>query len=344
LQGQAPPAGPPAPGAAPAPDPGGGKADAAKAEKAAPPPGVVPPAGAPSAEKAEKGEAGRSLPAGVLARVNGRDITVQDYTTYLFASLGRSKLREFIDRLLLEEEGRRLDLMPSPEEVEERVNTQIESTVRTLYKNSLDKFIENLGRMGLSLEDHKAKLRQDMAYRILEEKSILKTRQVSDEDIKSQFVKMYGDGGVQFDLRHILIRPRPQAPGEKKAGFSDAEAKERAEKVMKELLGGAEFTALVKAYSDDVLSKPLDGRIQYQKNYRGKEFDDAVSRLTPENPTSAIVRTPFGYEIIQLVSKKAVKLEDKRDEIVSYLKTRPPTVKERDDFIKGLREKAKVEM
>ncbi len=332
-----------------------GGAAAARAAEAAPQektPDKAPPAAAEKPAKGEeagaKGEQG--LPQGVLARVNGNEVTVQDYVAYLFASLGRSKLREYIDRLLLEEEAKRLEVPPpTPEEVEEKVSALIESSLRTLFQNNQEKLVENLSRRGLTLEDHKAKLRQDTAYKLLEERAILKNRKVSAEEVQAAFDRTYGEGGTQYELRHISIsvnRNRPQASGEeKRAPLSDHDARELAEKLVKEIEGGADFGQLAKTHSDDELTKRNEGRIPlYQKGYKGLEFDGAVSRLTEQSPLSGVVKTQQGYEIIQLLSKKTVKLEDKREEIVNQLKTRPPTAQERIQFIKSLREKAKIEM
>ena len=55
-------------------------------------------------------------------------------------------------------------------------------------------------------------------------------------------------------------------------------------------------------------------------------------------------REHSGYEIVQLISRKTTKLEDKRAEISELLNRKPPTPAERSAFIKGLREKAKVEI
>jgi len=304
----------------------------------------APPAGG-DAKAAPPGK-GEPLPAGVLARVNGKEISAQDYTAYLFATLGKTRLREFIDRLLTEEEGRRLEVAITPEEVEGRVNAQIESTLRALYQNSMEKFVESLARRNLTLEEHKLKLRQETAYKLLEEKCILKTRKVTDEDIRVRFEQTYGEGGVQYEIRHILIAVRPRTPsGDPKPALTDQEARAKAEKVLKELQGGADFVQLVKAYSDDELTKRNDGRIpQYRKGYRGPEFHEAVTRLTEDNRISGVVRSPQGYHIIQLIEKKTTRLEDKREEILNVLNTQQPTPQERATFIRSLREKAKIEM
>jgi parvulin-like peptidyl-prolyl isomerase len=332
-----------------------GKAAPPAAGKPAAPPGAPAgqtPPGTPGVaapgQPAAPGQEG-NLPNGVVARVNGKEVTLEGYTKYLFATVGKSKVREFIDRLLVEEEGRKNDVTLTPEEVEEVVNTQVQRSVQALYQGNADRFAQSLAQRGLTLEEHKAKLRQDTAYKLLEDRLILKNRKVTDDDIQARFQEVYGPGGIQYELRQILIstRPRPAAAGgeARPAPVSDADARAKAEKVLKELQSGADFVQLVRAYSEDELTKRQDGRIPvYRKGYFGPDFDEAVARLTPEAPVSGPVRSPRGYHLIQLVSKKATKLDEKREEITNFLRTREPTVQERNNLRKSLREKAKIEL
>ncbi len=316
----------------------GAKKDTPRAEPAAPP---APPSPSPSGSS--------SLPPGVIARLNGRDITAQDYTAYLFASLGKSKVREFIDRLLLEEEGKRLEVNVSPEEVEERVDNQVNSSLKALYQGNMEKFLESLSKRGLTLDEHKQKLRQDTAYKLLEEKCILKTRSVTDDDVKTRFEQTYGAGGIQFEIRHILFSTRRKATSggadSKSPAALEQEAREKAEKVLKELQGGADFIQMVRTYSEDDLTRNNDGRIpQYRKGYRGQDFHEAVVRLTEESRLSGLVRSPQGFHIIQLIDRKVTRLEDKREELSTVLKQQQPTAGERNTLLKRLREKAKIEL
>ncbi len=315
------------------------KKEAAKAETATAP---ASPAQSPSGIS--------SLAPGVVARLNGREITVQDYTAYLFASLGKSKVREFIDRLLLEEEGKRLEVNVSPEEVEDRVNNQVNSSLKALYQGNMEKFLDSLSKRGMTLDEHKQKLRQDTAYKLLEEKCILKTRSVTEDDVKARFEQTYGAGGVQFEIRHILFSTRRKAtsggPADTKSPAAvEQEAREKAEKVLKELQGGADFIQMVRTYSEDDLTRNNDGRIpQYRKGYRGQEFHEAVIRLTEESRVSGVVRSPQGFHIVQLIDRKVTRIEDKREELLTVLKQQQPTAGERNALLKGLRDKAKIEL
>ncbi|MBI4582786.1 MAG: peptidylprolyl isomerase [Planctomycetes bacterium] len=296
-------------------------------------------------------ESARSLPAGVLARVGGKDVTFQEYSQYLYSIYGKTKLNDLIDRILIEEEARRLGIAVTPEEVEKEVQAQIEKTLRGLYQGDQAKLEANLKQRSMTLDDHKEKLRQEAAYSLLRDAAVIKTRAVSEADLKQQFEKVYGEGGVRLELRHLLIATRDAKAGgtgdKGDAGAnlpSDQEAREKAEKILKELRGGADFIQMVKTYSDDILTKRNDGRIPiYYKNYYGEEFHQAVLGLTEESRLSGVVKSPRGFHIVYLVRREKTNFEDKKAEVLEFLKTQPPATRERQEFLKALRAKAKIE-
>ena len=207
------------------------------------------------------------------------------------------------------------------------------------------------------MEEEKARLRQERYYDILREKVILKTREVTDEDIRREFERVYGDGGVRYTLRHILISTRPAtprpdegAPGQDPAKVAPEpartkeEARERAEKVLAEIRGGLDFVQAVKQYSDDHFTKKNDGRIPtYRKGTYGNDFHAAAVNLTTQGPVSGVVESQRGFHIIQLVEKTEAKLDDTRAEIEKMAKSQPPSPRERLELTSRLREKAKIE-
>src|SRR5688572_2391806 len=285
------------------------------------PPAAAPPAAAPPG-------ADPRFPPGVVARVNGRDITVDEYAGYLLASMGKSRLDEYVDRLLLDAEAKSIGITVTQEEVEASVEERLDRTIKGLYKGNKEAYAANLERRRSSVEEERARLRQDRYYDLLREKVILKTREVGDEDIRREFERVHGEGGVRYTLRHILIstrpgpsRPEEAAPGDDAAkaapepARTKAEARERAEKVLGEIRGGLDFVQAVKQYSDDQFTKKNDGRIPtYRKGAYGNDFHAAVEGLSPQSPVSAIVEAKggHGYHIIQLVEKIETKLDDVR--------------------------------
>ena len=232
-----------------------------------------------------------------------------------------------------------------PERVESALEERLDRTIKGLYQGSKEKFIESLSKRRSTLDEHKAKLRQELYYEMLGSEVILKDRQVTEADIQKQFEKAYGEGGIQYTVRHILVSAGgastgggapPPRPGQ--------DAKDRAEKILKELEGGLDFALAVKQHFDDTFTKKNDGRIpSYRKGFYGEAFHNAVIQLTPEKPLSGVVESPRGFHIIQLVEKKVTKLEDVKADVESLVKTQVPTAKERHDLILKLRGKSKLE-
>jgi peptidyl-prolyl cis-trans isomerase D len=99
----------------------------------------------------------------------------------------------------------------------------------------------------------------------------------------------------QIRASHILL---------KTDGKDDAAVKAKAEDLLKQLKGGADFATLAKKYSEDEASAKNGGDLDYFS--RGRmvpEFDQAAFALTP-GQLSDPVKTSFGYHIIKVTDKK----------------------------------------
>jgi len=120
--------------------------------------------------------------------------------------------------------------------------------------------------------------------------------QPSQQDIQQYFSAHQSEYTVpeQARSRHILI-PVAQGADAK----TDAAAKAKAEALLKQIQGGADFAALAKANSDDPGSKDKGGELGFAK--RGAmvpEFDNAI--FTQKIGDTKIVKSQFGYHIIQV--------------------------------------------
>lgn len=322
---------------------------------AAPEETVGPREAAPDAKAAPGGAPGApaALPQGVVARVNGRDVALEEYVNYLLASIGRSRLDEYVNRLLVEEKAKASGVSLDPAEVEAAVQETIERTIKSQYRDDRAAYLEALRRRHRSLEEEVARLRQELYYDRLLERLIVQSRKVSEADVMRRFEELYGEGGVQYALRHVLVSTRPRATSDEGEGGAEAaglarrtpkEARERAEEARREVLRGVPFSEVVRKYSDDLYTRRAEGRIpRYRAKMFGESFHAAVERLTSENRVSDVVESPRGYHVIELVERRATKLEDVRAEIESWLKTSPPSARERQETLRALREAAKIE-
>ncbi len=296
-------------------------------------------------ETAEPAASPRKLPGGVLARVNGIDISVEDYSRFLLASIGKTKLRDLVDRVLVEQLARQLKTEVSPDDVARRVEEQIENRVRVLFRGDRSRFEKvHLAGLGMSLDEYRDFQAQKVAFELLLERCILERRKITDVEIQRQFEKTYGPGGVRHELRHILIGRSRGSKSVADSRLSDEGFRKKAESVLKEIREGAEFVDKVREHSEDLLSKRNDGRIPvYRPGLYGEEFDRAVASLSESNRLSAVVRSNRGYHIVYFLGKTETKLADRREEIVAFLRNKAPGAKEKQDLLRELRKGAKIE-
>jgi peptidyl-prolyl cis-trans isomerase D len=117
----------------------------------------------------------------------------------------------------------------------------------------------------------------------------------------------------QVRASHILLKTE---------GKDDAAVKAKAEDVLKQARGGADFAELAKKFSEDEASAKNGGDLDYFG--RGRmvpEFDQTVFAMQP-GQTSDLVKTQYGYHIIKLVDKKTAttrSLQEVRQQLVDQL-------------------------
>ena len=108
----------------------------------------------------------------------------------------------------------------------------------------------------------------------------------------------------QARSRHILIKVAPGADAK-----TDAAAKAKAEDILKQLKGGANFADLAKKNSDDPGSKDTGGELPFaQHGTMVPEFDKAI--FSQKIGDIEIVKSQFGYHIVQVEERKPAHAQD----------------------------------
>ena len=121
--------------------------------------------------------------------------------------------------------------------------------------------------------------------------------QVSDADLQSYYNAHQAAYQVkdQVKARHILIAV-PDGSDAK----TDAAARAKADDLLKQIKAGGNFAALAAANSDDPGSKTQGGELPFmQPGQTVPEFDKALFSMQP-GQTSGVIKTKFGYHIIQV--------------------------------------------
>jgi peptidyl-prolyl cis-trans isomerase D len=129
--------------------------------------------------------------------------------------------------------------------------------------------------------------------------------QISDADVQAYYNAHQDQYQVkeQVKVRHILIAVPAGADAK-----TDAVAKAKAEDILKQIKAGGNFAELAEKNSDDPGSKTQGGELGWLD--RGKtvpEFDKVAFTLAP-GQTSDLVKTQFGYHILQVEEKKTAHL------------------------------------
>lgn len=99
--------------------------------------------------------------------------------------------------------------------------------------------------------------------------------------------------------QHVLIAYRGAKNAPKDVTRSKKEARALAEEVAKKAKEGADFTALVKEYSEDPGTKDRLGSVgKFTPDKMVKPFSDAAFKLAVDE-VSDVVETEFGFHIIK---------------------------------------------
>jgi peptidyl-prolyl cis-trans isomerase C len=124
----------------------------------------------------------------------------------------------------------------------------------------------------------------------------LKDHEATDAELKPLYEKVIADGeATEYHARHILV-----------------DSKDKADKLIKKINGGAKFEDVAKAESSDP-SKSNGGDLGwFNTNRMVKPFAEAVRKLKKGEMTAEPVQSQFGWHII--------KLEDTRDPSFEQLK------------------------
>jgi peptidyl-prolyl cis-trans isomerase C len=303
----------------------------------------------------ETPEAAKPLPAelpDVLARVNGETVTkteVEDYIRNLEAQAGgplpadqRDRVyRGVIDqmvgyRLLLQEVTARKIAVPDAD-VEARINE-----VRKQFPSE-ETFMQTLVSRNLTLDKMKVDARRDLSIAKLIEAEIASKVAVKPEQVDA----FYKENPDQFKeeervrASHILI-----SIPENGDAAAKAQAKTRAEQILKDVKSGKDFASLAKQHSEDPGSAKNGGDLGFfPQGQMVGPFNDVAFSLKP-GTTSDLVETQFGYHIIRVVEKqpgRTVPLDEVRPQLEQFLQHRNRET-ETEAFVKLLRSKARVEI
>jgi len=201
---------------------------------------------------------------------------------------------------------------------------EIMITREILYQEALKRKLDRNPDYQLQLDLAK----QQIILGVLFE-DINKTTRPTDADVVKEYervkVQQGGNGGVQYKVRHILVK-------------EEAEANQ----VLADLQNGGDFAKIAAEKSIDPGSKENGGQLDWAETQAYVQpFGEALRSLKKGEMTKEPVKTDYGYHIIELQDVRTLPfppLEQVKGHVQQTLAT-----KAREDYIAGLRAKAKIQ-
>ncbi len=240
-------------------------------------------------------------------------------------------LEKLIDIKLQIQEARRLGLDVTTEEVTEAVEN-----IKKKYSLTDNALEESLKKEGLSFEEYKKRLSEQIVISKVVGQQIRNKVVVSEEEVKKYMEanKESFTDGETFKIKQIFLgRPK-----------DDADIKvieDRASIIIQRLKAGEDFSILAEEYSED-LSGKLGGDLGFiKKSQMAKEFIDALNSMKVGEFSNPF-RTEKGLHIIKLEEKVAAQSTDEARESVLKQLTESQFSERYKSWIKGLREKAYI--
>jgi peptidyl-prolyl cis-trans isomerase D len=167
--------------------------------------------------------------------------------------------------------------------------------------------------------------KRQIKYVVVDSSKIAAATAVSAQDLQTYYEQHRDEYRVPEEVKvsHILIKTPLPAPGAKEDAKAVADARTKAEGLLKELKAGGDFAKLAEKNSDDPGSAKSGGELGWIGRGRTvPEFEKAAFSLG-KGQTSDLVKSSYGFHIIRL--------EDKHD---AHLKTLAEVKSEIEEKVK----------
>lgn len=193
-----------------------------------------------------------------------------------------------------------------------RENTKVKFNYAVVSLDNIEKQINPTdAELKAYFDSHKAAYtnsipeKRSARYIFIDQAKLQQQIQVTPQELQSYYNQHRDEYRVpdQVEVRHILIKT-PEPVNGKVDDKAVADAKAKAEDVLKQVQAGGNFAELAKKYSDDPGSKDKGGDLGWiQHGQTVPEFDQAAFALK-KGETSGLVRSTFGFHIIHVDDKQ----------------------------------------
>ena len=268
--------------------------------------------------------------ADVVARVNGKDITIAQLEKQFQNRLNGAEqppsaeeaqdlklqvLNQLINDQILLEMASAAGLSATDAEVDVKFNE---------FKNQYteEKFKDLLKEQKMTIDDIRNELRKSITIDKLVNKEITSKISVTDAEIKNFYEKNKESFNLpeSYHIAHILVTPVADPDlrnGKNDDAKSPDEAKQKAARLLKEVQGGRDFATVAKESSEDPSSGPNGGDLNFQPLQAIENIDprlaQAVQKMRAGETFPQVIETRFGFHILKLMEKDAGGQKDLSD-------------------------------
>jgi peptidyl-prolyl cis-trans isomerase C len=290
-------------------------------------------------------------PAKQLAKVNDKVITLGEVNQVVKAwktgrmtgidpngpegDMQRKAVDELVGRELLFEEAKKAGTVPSDSEVAATI-----SQIKSQFPNPAA-FQQALDQQGMTEDQVVQGFKMETAIRRYVKSAVQDTIKVTPEQARTYFDSHPTDfqHPEQARARHILIRADQAAPPEQQEA-----ARKRAADISDQIKKGGNFAQIAATKSEDPGSAANGGELGFfSRGQMVAPFDSIAFSLQP-GQVSDVVRTPYGFHIIQLEEKRpegTFSFDEVQGRLLQVLYTKRTTDRV-NALIEELKSKAKI--
>jgi len=207
-------------------------------------------------------------------------------------------LIQLINAKLMKQEATKLRINISDQEVDNAM-----TKIRESSKMTKEGLLIAIAKKGISFEEYREKIREDIQRSALLGQEIHSKINVSDQEIEQYCqasLNSYQSHDA-FNLQQILLTIPPDASEDQ-----IKRKREMGEAILTKLKEGGQFSSLAQKYSECPYAKD-GGNLGFVRiDQMISSLEEAISSLEPKE-ISNLIRSPLGFHIFKLLEKRSVK-------------------------------------
>jgi peptidyl-prolyl cis-trans isomerase SurA len=237
------------------------------------------------------------------ARMTASQYNINPYSNMQqFKELKEQSLQSLIDEKILLEQAKIESIEVKDRNVEAMLEQQMQNMVA--QAGSEEKVVEIMGKsMSEVKREYRDIVRNRLIIQNLQQQKFMDInvtrREV--EKFQEEYKDSIPDIPPSYDFSHILISP--------KAGSSETNvARQKIDSLYKLIQAGEDFGQLAMKFSEDYASAKNGGELGYiERGNLVKSFEETAFQLE-KGEISEVVKSEFGYHIIQMLERKGEKI------------------------------------